>query len=160
MSPTRRLSTADVACWLLKSATLPPATPAGWAPGTTRRLRRCVRPSYRLSLMAPGQPCVLWLSGRVDPGVQAVGALTSSPVVEVAGEEAVEVELRRVRRGVPRADLVDDPAFRGAEVVRMAAGSNPSYLTHAQLGAVVELLGEEAGALATVSAAGAGGWSG
>jgi len=147
VNPARRLSTGDVAAWLLKSASLPPAGPGGWVPGTTRRLDRCVRPTYRLSLMAPGQPCLLWLSGRAEPGVQAVGTVVAAPRLDVAGEETVEVELRRLHRGVPRADLVHDPAFRDAEVVRMAAGSNPSYVTHAQLAAVVELLGEEAGAL-------------
>ena len=37
--------------------------PAG-RPGTARSLTRCVRRSYRLELMAAGQPCLLWLSGR------------------------------------------------------------------------------------------------
>jgi len=62
VSPARRLSPGDVGAWLLKSASLPPAAAGGWAPGTTRRLHRCVRATYRLSLMAPGQPCLLWLS--------------------------------------------------------------------------------------------------
>jgi len=150
VSRARRLSTGDVAAWLLKSATLPSEGSGGWAPGTTRRLHRCVRPTYRLSLMEPGQPCVLWLSGRAEPGVQAVGTLVGTPRVDVAGVEAVEVELRRLQRGVPRADLLHDPAFRDAEVVRMAAGSNPSYLTRAQLAAVVRLLPDEAAAPGTM----------
>ena len=35
-----------------------------------------MRPSYRLGLMAAGQPVLLWLSGRRQPGVHAVGVLT------------------------------------------------------------------------------------
>jgi hypothetical protein len=39
----------------------------GWVP---------LRGTYRLELMAPGQRCFLWLSGRVEPGMYAIGALT------------------------------------------------------------------------------------
>ena len=40
-----------------------------------------------------------------------------------------------------RADLLHDPRFRDAEVLRMPAGSNPSWLTATQLAAVLERAG-------------------
>jgi hypothetical protein len=38
---------------------------------------------------------------------------------------------------VPREELLADPDFAGAEVVRMPAGSNPSWLSAAQYVAVL-----------------------
>lgn len=132
-----RLTPDDVACWLLKSAGAPADLPGpGRGPG---RLRRCLRRSYRLDLMAPGQPCVLWVSGRDAPGVHAVGVLAGPP----GPDDAVDVDLVTLRSPVPRADLLLDDRFRTAEVVRMAAGSNPSHLTHRQLQAVLDLLAQD-----------------
>jgi hypothetical protein len=137
----RRLADGDVAAWLVKS-TLPPETLSpGWAPGGTRRLDRCLRASYRLDLMRPGQLCLLWLSGRDRPGVHAVGALVGPPAAR-DGQPSVPVELRLLERPVGRGDLLRCTGFADAEVLRMPAGSNPSYLTAAQLAAVHELAAE------------------
>ncbi|NAZ88013.1 hypothetical protein GTR00_18195, partial [Kineococcus sp. T90] len=54
-----RLGAGDVACWLLKTASDPPELAAA-GPGGAVRLRRCVHPTYRLGLVAPGQPVLLW----------------------------------------------------------------------------------------------------
>ena len=75
-----RLQPEDVACWVLKSASSPDVVAPGWAPGTERRLERCVRRSYRLDLMTPGRPCLLWVSGRDRPGVYALGQVTAAAV--------------------------------------------------------------------------------
>src|SRR3954471_1531588 len=114
-----RLTPDDVACWVLKSAT--PVPLAG-------ELTRCVRPSYRLGLMAAGQPCLLWRSGRDRPGVHALGVLTGG-VRDGDGDGGALVPGRvtPLREPVPRAELLTDPAFRDAEVVWMPAGSNPSW---------------------------------
>lgn len=109
----------------------------GWAPGTARTLTRCVRPSYRLDLMAPGRPCLLWLSGRADPGVHALGTV-DGPVSADAGGPVVPVRLVLLDEPVPRADLLADPRMRTAEVLRMPAGSNPSWLSAEQFAAVVD----------------------
>jgi hypothetical protein len=101
-----RLGPGDVACWALKSSVPPERIVPGWPPGVARTVNRCLRASYRLGLMLPGMPCLLWVSGRDRPGVHAVG--------ELAGV----------------------PDFAGAEVVRMPAGSNPSWLWAAQFAAV------------------------
>jgi hypothetical protein len=118
----RRLTPGDVACWVLKTSRPPAEIALGWRPGTGRELTRCVRPSYRLDLMDAGQPCLLWLSGRRQPGVHAVGVLA-------------------------------DPDARDAEVLRMPAGSNPSWLSGAQFHVVLALVPDRG------AATGLGPWS-
>jgi hypothetical protein len=74
--------------------------------------------------------------------VVALGRLGGRP----GPDERVEVELSVLPAPVARADLLTDARFRGAEVVRMAAGSNPSYLRADELAAVVERLDDPAAA--------------
>jgi hypothetical protein len=131
-----RLTSSEVACWVLKSARAPAALVPGWTPGTVRSLIRCVHPSYRLALMAPGQPCLLWLSGRDRPGVHALGTLSGPPEADADGP-VVPVRLTLLSEPVPRSELLSDPDARGAEVLRMPAGSNPSWLSPEQFAAVV-----------------------
>jgi hypothetical protein len=124
---------------VLKSALPPDAVVPGWAAGTSRELHRCVRRSYRLELMAPGQPCLLWISGRGRPGVHALGVLAGSAVDSPDGP-AVALRLTRLGEPVDRAELLADPAMRDAEVLRMPAGSNPSWLSAPQYAAVLARL--------------------
>jgi hypothetical protein len=132
----RRLTPDDVACWVVKTRRPPSDLVHGWRPGTEQHVTRCLRPSYRLDLMAAGQPCVLWLSGRDRPGVHAVGELSGSPGRDAAGP-VVSVRLTLVAEPVDRADLLADPVARDAEVLRMPAGSNPSWLSWPQYDAVL-----------------------
>jgi hypothetical protein len=125
---------------VLKSSLPPHSVAAGWTPGATREMDRCVRPSYRLALMAAGQPCLLWVSGRDRPGVHAVGELTSG-VVRADGGPLVAVRLTRLSEPVPRTELLADPEAGDAEVLRMPAGSNPSWLSARQYAAVLAHLG-------------------
>jgi hypothetical protein len=134
------LDPGDVGCWLLKTSSAPQVVLPGWAPGETQELTRCLRPSYRLHLMRPGQPVLLWLSGRDRPGVHATGVLAGDVGTDGSGPVAV-VRLTLLADPVPRADLLADPAVRDAEVLRVPAGSNPSYLTPAQYAAVLARLG-------------------
>lgn len=139
--PAARLRAGDVAGWLLKSTRPPDVIDPGWAPGGQRDLTRCVRRSYRLDLVVPGQAVVLWVSGRVLPGVHALGTVTG-PVRPGDGPDddqpVLPVRLTRLAAPVERGELLHDPRFRDAEVLRMPAGSNPSWLTAAQLGVVLE----------------------
>jgi hypothetical protein len=130
-----RLSSADVGCWVVKSSRLPEQIDAGWPAGATRRIVRCLRRSYRLDLMRPGDPCLLWVSGRTTPGVHAVGVLADRPDTGDAGPE-VALDLTLLAEPVPRAELLADPVAAGAEVLRMPAGSNPSWLSAGQFAAV------------------------
>lgn len=125
---------------MLKTAVPPARMVPGWSPGSRRLLSRCVRPSYRLGLMAPGQRCLLWLSGRRQPGVHALGELAGTPEPAGAAAATVDVVLHLLPDPVPRAELLVAPAFAAAEVVRMPAGSNPSWLDAAQLAAVLDQL--------------------
>ncbi len=140
VGPAARLTEADVGCWVVKSALPPGAVVPGWRPGAVASLDRCVRPSYRLGLMRPGQRVLLWCSGA-GSGVRALGTLTSA----VAGEpepDGPHVGVRLLLLGEPvlRADLVGHPAVAGAEVLRVPAGSNPSFLSPTQTGALIDLL--------------------
>jgi hypothetical protein len=135
-----RLQPGDVACWVIKSSLSPDAVAPGWLPGTPRELDRCLRRSYRLDLMQPGQPCLLWVSGREHPGVHALGELTGGPA-ESDGGPVVAVRLTRLAEPVDRRDLLTDPVVRDAEVLRMPAGSNPSWLSAAQYAALRAHLG-------------------
>lgn len=122
---------------MLKTSRPPEQIAPGWAAPAPRLLDRCVRPSYRLGLIAPGQPCLLWLSGPDRPGVHALGEVTDG-VEERADGPVVHVRLARLERPVPRAELLADPRMRDAEVLRMPAGSNPSWLSPAQFAAVLD----------------------
>jgi hypothetical protein len=135
-----RLTHTDIACWVFKSSVPPDELVPGWRPGASHSLTRCVRPSYRLELMAAGQPCLLWVSGRVDPGVHALGTLTDGPR-EDGGGPVVGVRLTRLRDPLPRAALLADPVAREAEVIRIPAGSNPSWLSADQFAAVLTQVG-------------------
>jgi hypothetical protein len=148
----RRLTPDDVACWVLKTSLPPVEVAPDWRPGTEQVLTRCVRPSYRLTLMDAGQPCVLWLSGRLDPGVHALGVLAGPSGVDADGP-VVPVRLTLLGEPVGRAELLADPDARDAEVLRMPAGSNPSWLSRSQFAAVLARVPDRA------AAAGLGPWS-
>jgi hypothetical protein len=53
----------------------------------------------------------------------------------------VPVELTLLADPLPRAVLLADPVIREAEVLRMPAGSNPSWLSAAQFGAILDRVG-------------------
>ena len=134
--PVARLSPADVACWVIKTTRPPTDLVPGWTAGTPRELTRCLRRSYRLALMAPGQRCLLWRSGRPDAGVHALGELVGQ-VEEDASGPVVRVRLSLLAVPVRRTDLLADPRARDAEVLRMPAGGNPSWLSAEQFAAVL-----------------------
>jgi hypothetical protein len=131
------LTPGDVACWVLKSARLPAELVPAWSPGAAHELTRCVRRSYRLGLMAEGQPCLLWISGRQQPGVHGLGVLTGAADAD-DDNPSVPVRLTLLDEVIPRAELLADPRTRDAEVLRMPAGSNPSWLSARQFAAVLE----------------------
>lgn len=148
MAPPRQLTLTEIGCWLVKTRRPPHLIAPDWTAGTTRTLARCLRKSYRVDLMAPGQPCVLWLSGPEQPGVHAIGRLTSGardPASAEPHDRTVEVStsLLLLPEPVPRSALRADPAFATAEVLRMPAGSNPSYLPPAGLAILREFLEPE-----------------
>jgi hypothetical protein len=127
---TPTLTAASLGAWLLK------ANPAGGAVEKLVRrgfedvTTRCVRSSYRTALVAEGQPVLLWVSGRDPlhpPGLHAAG-WTTGPVVGSDDGPVMPVRLLPLAPIVPREALVEHPLLSHLEVLRMPAGSNPSYL--------------------------------
>ena len=94
----------------------------------------CVRPSYRADLVEADQPVLLWVSGR-SAGIRAAG-VTTGPASYDGSQLSVPLRLQPVDPPVQRAELLEHPVLRDAEVLRMPAGSNPSYLTREQLDAL------------------------
>ena len=100
----------------------------------------CVQPTYRIDLVEAGQPVLLWVSGteRDHPaGIYARG-LTTGP----AESGRVPIALTPVLHPLLRSELVGHPGLATMEVLRVPAGSNPSFVTHEQLQVLVELCPE------------------
>ena len=108
----------------------------------------CVRPGYRMRLMAAGQPVVLWAAGSVGRhpyGVWGVGRVAGTAAFD--GEHwRVPLELTALpaHLRVRREDLRADPRLAGLEVFRQPQGANPSYLTVAEFAALRAHLGPAA----------------
>jgi hypothetical protein len=72
--------------------------------------------------------------------VHALGTLTAGPH-EADGGPVVTVRLTLLRDPLPRSALLADPVARDAEVLRMPAGSNPSWLSAEQFAVVLDRVG-------------------
>jgi hypothetical protein len=142
-----RLTSSSVGSWVIKTRTPPRQIVPGWLAGQHQIVRRCLRPSYRSELMAAGQRCLLWLSGPTEPGVHAIGTL-SSPAELVTTSEGpqleIDIKFQLLEVVVPRADWKADPVLAKAELMRMPAGANPSFLTPAMFSALAGLLPPDA----------------
>ena len=80
---------------------------------------------------------LLWISGderRLPAGIHAHGVTTGA-----AADGVIPVELSPLPVPLLRTELSGHPELSSMEVVRMPAGSNPSYVTREQLAALVEL---------------------
>jgi hypothetical protein len=132
------VTAASLGAWLLKAAPDGGAVEELARHGFEDVTVRCVRTSYRTRLVEPGQPVLLWVSGADDrhpSGIHATGE-TTGPVRHGPDGPVMPVRLRAVRPFVPRRALLADPTLAGAEVLRFAAGSNPSYLDAEQWAAL------------------------
>lgn len=114
---------------------------AGWS----------LRETYRTDLIRPGQPVLFWISGASKthpPGIYAEGYTTGRATADVADDEWLDptergqgklfmpVELRPLSPAVLRDDLRQHPSLSKIEVLKMPAGSNPSFVTPADLTAL------------------------
>ena len=116
----------------------------------------CVARSYRATLIRPGQPVMLWVSGSdargPAPGIWAVGQTLSdasaggadppgaSSSVARHVDTRVQLSLRLLDEPVPRAVLRHVAALERLEVLRIPAGSNPSWVTGSEFAALLALL--------------------
>ena len=129
--PTRAVTEESLGAWLLK------VDPAHAPMEEWRRsdfatvTSRCVRATYRTQAVREGQPVLLWISGS-DPdfpaGIHAHGRTTGPVRVADESGPVMSMRLRRTDPMVPRAELLATPGLHGVEVLRMPAGSNPSFL--------------------------------
>ena len=145
MTTTTRAVTRDsLGAWHVKASGGSAATHdhvrAGFASLTTR----CLRPSYRTDLVEAGQPVLFWVSGddaEHPAGIYGQGRTTGPAVPDMtadagAGSLVVPLRLEPLEAPVLRAELRLHPELSGIEVLRMPAGSNPSYVTRGQLDAL------------------------
>jgi hypothetical protein len=135
-----RLTAPDVGAWLFTCH-----------PGEFAEIRGgraldgfCGRPTYRLDLVAPDQPAVLWVSGsaaaRPQPGIWMVGR-TTGEVDRAAARPRIGLALDLLAEPLPREVLRADPRTARLEVLRVPQASNPSIVTPAEWKVITELLG-------------------
>jgi hypothetical protein len=143
----RAISEDSLGAWLVKASPVSLPIEEVVRTGFTDITTRCVRPTYRTELVREGQPVLLWVSGnhpRHPAGIYAAGH-TTGPVNEVAPTPEMPVRLRAVRPAIQRLELLDHPTLAGIEVLRMPAGSNPSYLDVEQYDALRHAFPQVAG---------------
>lgn len=151
MASTPAVDLADLGAWLVKARGSEPSTLHHVRTGFVDVGTWCVRPSYRAALVRPGHRVLLWVSGSqrdAPAGIHAHGEVLG-PVTGPREDLVMPVRLRPLSSPVLRDELLGHPVLGRLEVVRMPAGSNPSYVTRAQLAALGELCPELA---ATASA--------
>jgi hypothetical protein len=117
-------------------------------------------PSYRVDLVAPGQPAVLWVTGPANgphvPGVWAVGEICGEVFEDVGDPDDdlwrdqgarhqvrphVEMSMTVLAEPVSRMDLVEDPRFAEAEIVRRPRMGSPLALRPVELEAILDRAG-------------------
>jgi hypothetical protein len=131
----RAVTSATLGAWLIKSS--PSASPVDELVRTdfASVTGRCIRPTYRADEVAAGQAVLFWISGddaRHPAGLYAQGRTTGPALLE--GDQLVmPVRLTSLDPPILRRELVEHPQLSRLEVIRMAAGSNPSFLTRDQL---------------------------
>ena len=144
--PVRALTTATLGAWLLKASGAAASTGTHVRTGFADASTWCVQPTYRTELVEAGQPVLLWVSGseREHPaGIYARGRTTGP-----AQAGLMPIALTPVLHPLLRSELVGHPGLATMEVLRVPAGSNPSFVTPEQLRVLAELcpeLGRELG---------------
>ena len=135
--PPRAVTPESLGAWLVRASGGDPATKSHAERGFAEVVTRCVRRSYRTDLVEQGQRVLLWVSGSepdLPAGIHASGR-TTGPVAD----GVMPVTLTPLRSPVLRSELVGHPDLASLEVIRMPAGSNPSYVTPAQLSALEDM---------------------
>ena len=158
---------ANVAAWIFK------ANPVVWdvlgalrSPEGREALDTWgMAPSYRVDLVRPGQPCVLWVTGgrhSTDTGAWAIGEITSEPFLDEGDpddsrwtDEQVRSALRPhvhfrldvLQRPVTLAELYEDPRFARAEIIRAPRVSSPVALTADEFAAIKDAVEHRPGAV-------------
>ena len=138
--PSRALTLETLGAWLLKATGATPSTRAHVQARFTGVDTWCVQPTYRTELVEADQPVLLWVSGKaphLPAGIYAHGRTTG-----VAADGVVPLALSSLSAPLLRSELVGRPELERMEVLRMPAGSNPSYVTPEQLQVLVGMCPE------------------
>ena len=138
--PDRALSTDSLGAWLVKASGAAPSTREHVRAGFAGVETWCARPTYRTDLVATGQPVLLWVSGS-EPGLPA-GIHAHGRTTGPAHDGVIPMVLVPLDQPILRSELVGHPDLAALEVLRMPAGSNPSYVTPGQLGVLVGMCEE------------------
>lgn len=129
--PARALSSDTLGAWLVKATGAAPSTRAHVRAGFAGVDTWCARPTYRTDLVAAGQPVLLWVSG--SEADQPAGLYAHGRTTGPAGDGVMPMVLAPLDDPLLRSELVGHPDLAAMEVLRMPAGSNPSYVTPEQL---------------------------
>ena len=140
MGKPRAVTPETFGAWLLRGSRQATPIDALMRTGFSDVTGWCIRPTYRTDLVSSGQLVLFWLSGD-DPtapaGIYAQGVTLGSPTLtdadEAGGRLTMPVSLQPVEPPILRSWLLRHPALSQLEVLKMAAGSNPSYLTRDQV---------------------------
>ena len=100
--------------------------------------------SYRVDLVRPGHPAVLWVTGgrhAATTGVWGLGEVSTLPEFDVMSDEGrprfgVGLDLDHASRPVRLIKLASDERFARAEIIRAPRVSSPVALTAAELEAI------------------------
>ncbi len=146
----------EVGAWMFK------ARPDVWDIATALRDRSGLdrwrmADSYRVELIAPGQPCALWITGPATgtptPGVWAIGHITSEPYEdrgdpddELWSDESarrqfrpyVSVDLDVLDQPITRAELRGDPRFESAEILVAPRVASPLAIRPLEWAAILD----------------------
>ena len=143
----RAITDHSLGAWLVKASPASLPVEEQLQTGFAGITSRCVRPTYRADLVRKGQPVLLWVSGN-DPrhpaGIYACGR-TTGPVDAAAPTPEMPVRLRAIEPVIHREEIKAHPTLAGIEVLRMPAGSNPSYLDAEQYDALLHAFPQVAG---------------
>jgi EVE domain len=116
--------------------------------------------SYRVELVRPGHPCVLWVTGPTGsahtPGVWAIGEITGDPYDDVGDPDDhrwrdhaaqrqvrpfVETRMGVLAEPVSRDELAEDPHFGTAEILKTPRMGSPLALRAGEFAAITVRVG-------------------
>ena len=137
---TPAVTATSLGAWLIKGSAGVSAMDQLIRTGFSTVTTWCLRQTYRTDLVEPGQPVLFWISGSSatrPAGIYAQGSTRGRTTA--ADDEPDEgrglpkvlmpVELRQLTAPVLRRDLLQHPTLSRIEVLRMPAGSNPSFVS-------------------------------
>lgn len=146
MSRGEAVTETTLGAWLFKANSSRWDIVGAMSEGLAAVDSRCVTDNYRTAMMRRGHRAVLWVSGpasgRAPRGVWGIGWITGPAAPDDDGQLVVPTDIAllgpddRLRAD----DLREIPALGALEVLRVPAGSNPSWVDVDQFAALRDLL--------------------